>query len=374
MDLSLTEVQTILLKTAREFLEHECLPSVLREARASERGYSEPLWRAVAELGWAGLAIDEQYGGSGLGVFDLLLLAEETGRVLLPVPLLSSALLCAPTIQAAGTAEQRSRYLPALARGELIAAFALTEPSARYDPAGVETRAERDGDGFVLDGTKLFVRDGAIAGLLLVAARTDPDERQLTLFLVGADLAGVRSVPLPTIGADRQSEVRLEGVRVPASAVLGTVDGGWPLIEEILARGTLGECMELAGVARVALERTAAYAAERVQFGRPIGSFQAIQHMCADMAVATDGIRYSTLLAASLFCAGRPAAREIAQVKAWTSDAVMKVTRDAHQIHAGIAFIKDHDLHLYYNRAKAGELYYGIAERQREAIAAALLD
>jgi alkylation response protein AidB-like acyl-CoA dehydrogenase len=374
MNLDLSEVQELLLRSARDVLERECPPAVVREARASKLGYAEALWRTIGGLGWVGLAIDERYGGGGLDVFELILLAEECGRALLPAPLISTALLCAPAIQVAGTEAQRQRYLPAIARGETIAAFALTEPSARFDPAGVETRAVRDGDGWQLDGSKLFVRDGAIADLLLVAARTGVAEEAVSLFLVDASLPGITREPIPTIGADRQAELRFESVRIAGDALLGELDGGWPIVEQALARGTLAECAELAGVARVALERTVAYAAERVQFGRPIGSFQAIQHLCADMAVATDAIRYTTLLAASRYCAGLPAAREIAQAKAYVSDAVMKVVRDAHQIHAGIAFIKDHDLFLYYNRAKAGELYYGIAERQRERIAALLLD
>ncbi|MHB8573753.1 MAG: acyl-CoA dehydrogenase family protein [Dehalococcoidia bacterium] len=374
MNLDLTEIQSMLLHSARDFLARECPPRVVREARASVNGYAEELWRSLAGLGWPGLAIEERYGGSGLGIFDLLLLAEECGRVLLPAPLISSALLCAPAIQAAGTETQRERWLPALAAGRAVAAFALTEPSARFDSAGVQARAVREGDGYVLEGVKLFVRDGTIADLLVVVLRTGLAENAITLFLIDATLPGVTRLPLPTIGADRQAEVRLEGVRVPADAVLGPLHGGWPIVEDVLACGTLAECMELAGVARVALERTVDYAKERVQFGRPIGSFQAIQHLCADMAVAADGIRYTTLLAASRCCAGLPAAREIAQAKAYASDAAAKVVRDAHQIHAGIAFIKDHDLHLYFNRAKAGELQYGIAEHHREQIAAALLD
>lgn len=374
MNLDLTELQTMLLGSARDFLERECPPRVVREAREREDGFAEALWRSISDLGWPGLAVDERYGGSGLELFDLLLLAEEAGRVLLPAPLISTALLCAPVIQEHGSEAQKQRWLPPLASGRAIAAFALTEPSARFDAAGVQTHALASGDGFALHGTKLFVRDGAIADLLLVVARTGLADRALTVFSVESNAPGLRRRPLPTTGADRQAELSFDGVRVPARAVIGSVDGGWPIVERVLALGTLAECMELAGVGRVALQRTVNYAKERVQFGRPIGSFQAIQHMCADMAVAADAIRYTTLFAASLYCAGLPARREIAQAKAYVSDAVTKIVRDAHQIHAGIAFIKDHDLHLYYNRAKAGELYFGIGEHHRQAVAAALLD
>jgi alkylation response protein AidB-like acyl-CoA dehydrogenase len=374
MDLGLNEVQSMLLKSARELLENECAPAAVRAAHAGETGYSEQLWRLVVDLGWTGLAIDEEYGGSGLSTLELVLLAEELGRALAPIPLLSTALLCAPAIQVHGTDEQRQRHLPAIARDGKIYAFALTEPSGRYDPEGVQLPAVPDGDGFLLTGTKLFVRDGAIANWLLLAARTSLSEHGITVFLVDAALRSVQRTRLDTVGDDRQAGIRLDGVRVPAANVLGTVGGGWPIIEEVLARGILGECAELAGVGRMALERTVAYAADRVQFGRPIGSFQAIQHMCADMALAVDGIQLSTRFAASRFAAGLPASTEIAQARVFTSDSIWKVVRDAQQIHAGIAFIKDHDLHLYYNRAKAGELFYGIGEAHRERVAAALLD
>jgi alkylation response protein AidB-like acyl-CoA dehydrogenase len=352
----------------------ECPLSLVREVRESADGLSHELWQKVSELGWPGLAIAEEYGGSGLGTFDLVLLAEELGRALAPVPVITSGLLVAPAIQEHGTAEQKQRYLPRLASGELIGALAFTEPAARFDPEGVEAWAVRDGGDYVLDGTKLFVREGAIAGLLLLAARTSAAREGISLFLVDADTPGVVREPLRTMGADRQAEIRLESARVPAAALLGPVDGAWPIAEAIITLGVAAECATMAGVTQVMMSRAVAYASERVQFGKPIGAFQAIQHMCADMAIGVDGMRLSTYLAASLLCAGKPAAREVAQAKVWASDVGMKVARDAHQVHAGVAFIKDHDLHFFYDRAKCADLYWGHAQDHREKVAAAILD
>jgi alkylation response protein AidB-like acyl-CoA dehydrogenase len=372
MDLDLSEFQSMLVGSARDFLANECPPALVREAIEREAGFSRALWDKVCELGWPGLLIDEAWGGSGAGVFDMLLLAEECGRALAPLPLVSSALLCAPLIQSLGSEAQKQRWLPGLASGATIAALAQTEPSARFDAEGISLRAQRQGSDWLLDGVKLFVRDGAIADLLVVVARCDAG---ISLFLVPADAPGLVRSAQPSIGADRQAELRFAGVRVGADSLLGAAGAAWPQVADAVRRGTLAECFTLAGVADVLAARSVAYAKERQQFGRAIGGFQAIAHMCANLQIAADSARLTSYWAASDYLNGVPGAdASIARAKAWTSERVMLAACDAQHIHAGVAYIKLHDLHFWYDRAKCGELYWDDAERQREGAAAALLD
>jgi len=367
MNLDFTEFQQMLVESAEDFLGNECPPALLREA-----AFSPALWKKVSELGWPGLLIDEAWGGSGAGILDMLLLAEQCGRFLAPIPLVSSALLAGPLIEKCGSDAQKTLHLPGIASGEMIAALAFTEPSARFDAEGVELEARRAGDGWTLQGTKLFVRDGAIADLLVVAARTTGG---ISLFLVPGHAPGLFRSAQASIGADRQAELRFDSVRIEADALLGPPHAGWPLVEDAILRGTLAECFTLAGVADVLATRTVAYAKERQQFGRAIGSFQAIAHMCANLRMAADSARLTSHVAAARYVHAEPqAGAAIARAKAWVSDRVMQAACDAQQVHAGVAYIKVHDLHFWYDRARSGELYWGDAERQREAAAAALLD
>jgi len=372
MDFSLSEEQEMLRKMARDFLVNECPKSLVREMEDDEKGYSPELWKKMAELGWMGLVFPAKYGGEGMAFLDLAVLIEELGRALVPGPYLSTVAYCGLAILGAGTDEQKKALLPKIAKGDLIATLALTEPSASWDPAGIETRAAADGDDFVISGTKLFIPDAHTADWMICVARTsdsaDP-EHGITLFLVDATSPGITLTPLKTMGDDKQFEVVFDKVRVPGKNVLGEVDKGWAVVNEMLPRAILAQCAFMVGGAQQVLEMTVNYAKERVQFGKPIGSFQAIQHKCANMAIDVDGCRFITYQAAWKLSEGLPCSLEVAMAKAWVSEAYRRTCAEGHQIHGGIGFIKDHDMQLYYRRAKTSELMFGDADYHRELVA-----
>jgi alkylation response protein AidB-like acyl-CoA dehydrogenase len=372
MDFSLSEEQEMLRKAARDFLVNECPKALVREMEEDEKGYSPELWRKMAELGWMGLVFPEQYGGEGLSFLDLAVLIEEMGRALVPGPYISTVVYCGSAVLAGGTEEQKRELLPRIAKGDLILTLALTEPSASYEPASIEVRASADGDDFVINGTKLFIPDAHVADYLLCVARTKDSgdsEDGITLFLVDSKSEGVRLDPLKTIASDRQFEVNFDNVRVPRRNIIGELDRGWAIIKEILPKATLAQCALMVGGAGQVLEMTVDYAKERVQFGAPIGSFQAIQHKCADMATDVDGCRFVTYEAAWMRSEGMPCALQVSMAKAWVSEAYRRTCVEGHQIHGGIGFIKDHDMQLYFRRAKLSELAFGDADYHRELVA-----
>jgi alkylation response protein AidB-like acyl-CoA dehydrogenase len=337
-----------------------------------ERGYTPELWGKVADLGWLGLALPEQYGGLGLSYFDLVLLLEEMGRAMLPGPFFSTVVLGGMTILEAGSDAQKQEYLPKIASGDTIATLALTEPSATYEPSGIQTTATARGSDYVLNGIKLFVPDGQVADVLIVAARTqessDPAQG-VTLFVVDSNTPDVTITPLVTISAEKQAEVELRDVVVPSSSVLGQVDQGWSAVSRVLDMAAVGKCAEMLGGADRVLEMTVNYVKDRVQFGRPVGSFQAVQHHCANMATDVEGCRYVAYQAAWRVAEGLPATREVAIAKAWVSDAYRRVCALAHQSHGAIGFTKDYDLQLFTRRAKTAELAYGDSDYHRELVA-----
>lgn len=372
MDLSLTEEQQLLQDSARDFLRQECPTTHVRAMEVDEIGYSPELWKNIAELGWPGLMFPEQYGGSGYSFIELCVLMEELGRALLPSPFHSTVLTFGLPLLFDGSEAQKQRYLPAIASGKLLGTLALTEPSASFEPAGVSVRAESQSGTFVLNGTKLFVLNAHTADELLVAVRTSDSggpERGISLLLVPGKAAGVEITPLQTIASDRQFEVEFRNVTVGTNALVGTLHEGWPLLKKTIDYATVAKCAEMAGMAQVAFDMAVDYAKNRVQFGRPIGSFQAIKHKCADMVIDVDGSRFITYRAAWCLTEGLEATKEIAMAKAWTSDACRRVCAQAHQIHGGIGFTKEYDLQLYFRRAKQGEVFYGDADLHREVVA-----
>jgi alkylation response protein AidB-like acyl-CoA dehydrogenase len=372
MDLSLSEEQEMLKKMARDFFTHELPKTLVKEMAKDERGYPPELWRKMAELGWTGLMFPEEYGGSGGSLLDLAVLLEEMGRACLPGPFFSTVVLGGLTLLEAGSEEQKQELLPKIADGSLLVTLALTEPSARYTPDAVHTRAVKRGEEYVISGTKLFVPDAHVADYLICVARTGrgkKPEAGITLFLVDARSPGISCTLLKTIAGDKQCEVVLDKVVVPERNILGRVGQGWKHIERVLQQATAVKCAEMLGGAQQVLEMTVAYAKERVQFGRPIGSFQAIQHHCANMATDVDGCRFITYLACWKLSEGMPAAKEVSMAKAWVSDAFRRVTALGHQVHGGVGFIEDHDMPLYFKRAKAWELMFGDADFHRELVA-----
>jgi alkylation response protein AidB-like acyl-CoA dehydrogenase len=373
MDLGLSEEQELLKNFARDFLEKECPETLVREMEEDEKGYSPDLWKKMAEQGWQGLIVPPEYGGSGMTFLDLVVLLEEFGRALVPGPFIPTAVGGAIALMETGSEEQKKEYLPQIASGNQIWTLALTEPSGRFDAEGVELEAKsQDGD-FVLNGTKLFIRDSHVADYMTVVARTakgkNPEDG-ITLLVVDAKSAGIKHTPLKTIASDKQAEVSFENVRVPKANVLGEVGKGWPLVKKVMHKATVAECAYLVGLAQMDFEVSVNYAKERVQFGRPIGSFQAIQHKCADMVTDVDGSRFIMYKAAWAVAEDEPDADlSVHMAKAWCSEATRRVVAHGQQIHGGIGFTKDYKIQLYFRRQKAAELAWGDTDFHRELVA-----
>ena len=372
MDLSLNEEQELLQTSARDFLGANCPTTHVRAMEEDPTGYSPTLWQEIADLGWAGLMFPEEYGGAGYGFVELCVLMEECGRALLPSPFHSAVLTFGLPILLCGNEAQKQRYLPAIASGSILGTLALTEPSASFDAAGISVRAEARDGGYVINGTKLFVLNAHTADELLVAVRTSDEggpENGVSLLLVPSDAAGVETTALSTIASDRQYEVTFTNVEVGADALVGGLGQAWPVLKQTIDHCAVAKCAEMVGIAQVAFDMSVDYAKNRVQFGRPIGSFQAIKHKCADMVIDVDGSRFITYRAAWMLQEGLEAAKEVSMTKAWTSDACRRVCAQAHQIHGGIGFTKEYDLQLYFRRAKNGEVFYGDADLHREVVA-----
>ncbi len=370
MDFSLSESQEMLRKSARDFLQIECPKSLVREMEKDETGYPPKLWQKMAGLGWMALVFPEQYGGIGGKFLDLVILLEEMGRACLPAPFLPTV-LGGMFIQEEGSESQKEKFLPGIVSGEKILTLALEEPEFRYDPAAIKTKAAAKGDDYIISGVKMFIPYAHVADYIICAARTSrrtATEEGITLFIVDGKSPGVSCTQLKTIASDKQSEVVFDKVKVPKENVLGQLNQGWKAVKRLLQKAAVAKCAELSGISHQALEMAVAYAKERVQFGRPIGSFQAVQHHCANMLVDADGTKYITYKAAWLLSEGLPCDIEVAAAKAWASEAGRHVTALAHQVFGGIGVIVDHDMPLYYTRAKAAELAFGDAEFHRQEI------
>ena len=370
MDLGLTEEQEILKNTARDFLEKEVPEEYVRRMEEDETGYSPEVWRKMAEQGWQGIIIPEDQGGVGFGFLDLIVLLEEFGRALVPGPFIPT-MVAATAIMEGGNDEQKQQWLPKIADGSVIGTFALTEPSARFDAEGVELKATKEGNDYVLNGTKLFIPDAHVADLIVAVARTGGSgEQGISVFLVDGKAQGVSTEVLKTIAADKQCEVKFENVRVPAANLLGQEGQGWDLVKRVMLKATCMEAAYLVGLAQMDFEISVNYAKERVQFGRPIGSFQAIQHKAADMVTDVDGARFIMYRAAWSVAENEPDAEmQVSMAKAWVSDATRRVVAHGQQIHGGIGFTKDYKIQLYFRRQKRGELMWGDGDFHREKVA-----
>ena len=369
MDLGLSEAQQMLKNSAQEFLQAECPDTYVREMEDDERGYTAEMWQKLAEQGWLGLIIPEKYGGVELEFQDLVVLLEEMGRHMLPGPYFSTVVMGGMSIMEAGTEDQKQEYLPRIAEGQIIVTLALNEPSGRWDAEGIQLTADKSGDGYVLNGTKLFVPNAHVSDNLVVAARTGGGDTDISLFIVSSQAKGLTQNLLKTIASDRQSEVVFQNVEVPSSALLGEKNTGWSTIEKVLQWGAIGKCAEMSGGGQEVLDMTVEYAKQRTQFGRPIGTFQAIQHHCANMATDVEGAKFITYQAAWKLSEGLPAEREVAMAKAWVSEAYRRVCALGHQSHGAIGFTKEHNMQLYSRRAKAAELAFGDADLHLEKVA-----
>jgi len=362
MNFDFSDDSKLLREQAQRFLREHCPPKAVRQVLDGHAPYGDGLWRAMAEMGWLGAAIPERYEGAGLGYEALCVLAEELGRVLAPVPFISTVCLAAEAILAAGSEAQKRAYLPSLVRGEQIAAFALAEGAGEPREAAIRARLA---DGRIT-GSKWPVPDGGIAQFAVVAAR---DAAGVSLALV--DLPGVTRTPLPMVDPSC-NHAKLEFDSAPA-VLLGAAGQGWDIVRRLLDRAAILTAFAQVGGATASLEMATAYARERFAFGRPIGSFQAIKHKLADVYVATELARsnaYFGAWALSADAAELPLAAATARVSA--SDAFFLAAKENIQVHGGAGFTWDYDCHLFYRRAKLLALSLGSQRYWKDRVVAEL--
>ncbi|MFJ3802721.1 acyl-CoA dehydrogenase family protein [Streptomyces sp. NPDC090088] len=367
MDFAFSAEQEELRRTVRAFLADTSPESEVRRLMETPEGFDRDLWRRMGgELGLQGLAVPEEYGGAGCGPVEVGAALEEMGRALLCAPYLSSTVLATTTLLRSADEEARKRLLPGLASGELVATLALTEDSARWDAAGVALTARESAGSWRLTGHKTFVLDGATADIVLTVARTADDG--IGVFVVDGDAAGLTREALPTMDPTRR-QARLDYHEVPAER-LRTRGDGWDLVAEVLDRAAVALAAEQVGVASRALDMAVEYAKVRHQFGRPIGSFQAVKHLLADVLLEVESARaaaHFALLAAEQEDPRLPAVASLA--KAFCSDACLQATGQNIQVHGGIGFTWEHPAHLYLKRAKTSQLLFGDPAYHRELLA-----
>ena len=365
MYFDLTDEQQAIKSTANGFLASRFKSERIREIAASEDGFDEAGWKEMAELGWAGLALPEEWGGQGLGIVDLAVLFEEMGYALAPSPLLSNT-VAGLALSFAGSDEQRERWLRPLAAGELRGAPALLDAGSSAVPLRFELEVEESGEGIVLNGEKTLVMDAASADFFLVATA---DGRR---HVVERGAAGVTVSPEESIDLTRRlSSVRLDGVQVaPENTLLGAAEDYLPVFH----RACVALAAESTGIAQRSLEMSVEYAKDRQQFGRPIGAYQAVSHRCAQMLLETENSRsavYGAAWAADAEPESLPLAASMA--KAYASDAGWRVPDMAIQVHGGIGFTWEHDLHFFLKRGRANAASFGDAKWHRERVADAVL-
>ena len=375
MDLVLTDEQEILKQTAAELVSARSSFKRLRALRdtADFSGFSRDLWREMAALGWAGIALPESLGGAGLGAFDLMVVMEELGRGLMPEPMLSTVLLGANAILFGGSEAQKALLLPKVAAGDLLLALAVQEPGSRYDPAHVAASAERQGKGWRLRGRKHLVLDGHVADRIVVSARTSGETRAragITLFLLDPQAPAVTITRQRLLDGRGAAVVDLDGVVAGEDALLGEADRGSEILQAVLDRATAGLCAEMLGSMTAAFQMTLEHLKTRTQFGVPIGCFQALKHRAAVMFVEIELARSAVMGAHRAIDERSSGASELVSVaKAHCSDAFLLVANEAIQMHGGIGMTDEHDIGFFLKRARAAEVCFGDAAYHRNRFA-----
>jgi len=377
MDMEFTEEQKALQNAARSFLATESPLSAAREMEANEEGFSRDLWAKMADLGWLGLPHSSDAGGSEMGNVELVILAKELGRQLCPSPYIPSVILAGLTIAGAGSDEQRARLLPQIINGELIIAFALQEENTYYDARSVRATATKEGDAYVLNGTKMFVESAAAADKVLVVARISsepPDTAGLAMFLVDPNDVHVTLEPLDTMARDRQYQMKLDGVLVQPEDVIDTPASAWDTLEGVIERGVIALCGYMVGASQRIHDMATDFAKERVQFDRPIGSFQAIQHYLALSITEIIAADTTVFYAAWTLDEREPSREIVAKAKAFAGDTFRKATDLGAQIHGGIGYDESMDTTLFLRRGKQLQLSMGGSGFWEDIIAEELLD
>jgi alkylation response protein AidB-like acyl-CoA dehydrogenase len=375
MDFALSNDQELIRQSVRRFLENECPKDKVRALRASDQGYDLEMWRKMVDLGWMGLAVPEDYGGTGGQFLDLAVLFEEMGRSLLPGPFFSTVGACLLPLLSFGTEEQKQKYVPPIVNGEAIWSLALTEAGRGCDASAIRLQARAEGDAYVLSGSKSFVPFAKAANHLLVVARTrdgQKSEEGVTVFIADAKTPGITPESIPTVAEDKRYEVRFEDVRVPQANTLGATDRGWEIVESLLQGAAILKAAEMLGGAQAVLDMTTQYSKERVQFGEVIGSFQAVQHNLVDLFVDIEGLRYLVYQAAWQQSSGSPSALLASMAKAKANDVYQRTCIDGIKLHGAIGFTEELDLGLYHRCTMASRNAFGSTSFHRERVAGEL--
>jgi alkylation response protein AidB-like acyl-CoA dehydrogenase len=371
MDFTLSTETNILKNSAERYLREKCPTSFVKDCLAGEEGFSRAVWNEIAELGWLGLVYDERYGGSNGSFYDLFTLFVEIGKTVLPSPFFTSAVMSGLVIAEAGDEGQQEQLLPPLIGGDKIWTLALLDENGRYDfeQPGLEAK-ETGGGGYQLNGTRLLVEYAHVADHVLVCANaTGGSGSGPTLFRVDRGAGGMATTALETLTQEKTFAVTFDNVEVPADAVIGQLGEGAIYIQCMLPRAIVLKCGEMLGGLERVVDMTVEYVKERKQFGKPLGTLQVVHHYCADMHTDLMGAKLIAGQAASLLSEGVPCEKEVAMAKAWCSDVYKKCTWTAHQLHGGIGFTEEHDLHLYYKHAKVSELMFGSSVQHRSVVA-----
>jgi len=370
MDLDLNFEQDMLRTASRDFFERQCDLDTVSELIATDAGYSADMWRQMAELGWHGVLVPEEHGGIGLSMLEMAVLAMEIGAAVCPGPFFTSSVFSTLLLTEAEDERWQSTLLPGMAAGERVTTVACCGETHHFQAAGVPFTARRDGNGWVLDGRALFVPYAHIADTLIVAARAEDDT--ISLFVIDQGHDGMSVEGLQTIASDKLCAVKLKDVQLSGDSILGTPGQGWEILESAMNKTSVAKSAEMVGGGRAAMEMAVEHAKMREQFGHPIGSFQAVQHHCANMLTYLETSTLITWKTAWLVAEGKNCDEELAICKGWTSDAYRKLVALAHQVMGGVGFIEETGLHLYFRHAKASELIFGAATHHREKLAQAM--
>jgi len=369
MDITLNEDQTLLYDTALSFIRQALTQKQIRDLEGTEHGFEPSVWRDMVQMGWSAAAFPERFGGAEAGPLELALIASALGQGAIPSPFFSTVVEAGLLLLDAGAERQQSEWLPRIGSGAAILTTAITEPGGGLLPHEIRTAIAPSGNGFKIDGTKLFVRDAGLAEAIICLARSPADPLELTLAMVSRSAPGVSLKRLKAAGGEAVWEVRFDGVTVDADSIVGEVGDAWRNVERLLLRAATFKSAELVGIGQASIDLTLDYAKERVQFSKPIGSFQAVQHHCANMYRDLEICRLLSWQAAGSLGEGAAGAREVAIAKAKCSDAIPAVTRIAQQIHGAVGYYRDYPLELYYHRAIAAQAAYGDAAHHRRALA-----
>ena len=372
MEFSLREETKMLKSNAEKFMKEKSPSSFVKNILKEEKGFSPALWKEMADLGWLGLIHGEAYGGSGGDFFDLFVLFEEMGKAVLPSPFFCSAVFAGLLIQGAGDDRLRKEYLPGILQGKRILTVGLRNEQGVYDYPAPDLVAQETGKGsYRIKGTRLLVPYAHVADEILVCARLRKGSRSFgpTLFKTENKGPGVQVVPLNTLTGEKQFAMTYTDFAAAPQDLVGSPGKGAESVEKIMPRLITLKCGEMVGGLSKVVDMTVDYVKQRVQFGKPLGTLQVVQHTCADMTTFLDTARLIAYQAASLLSAGLPCAKEVAMAKAWCSDVYKRGTQMAHQMHGGIGFTEEHDLHLYYKHAKAAELEFGDSWHHRQKVA-----